>query len=186
MLSGGAALGIYHMGVVKSLWENGLLPHVISGSSAGSIVAAMLGTHNDEELREVMTHRESLVGLIKWNSPPRGYLFDVEHFSAKLKERIREMSFQEAFRHSGRAINITVSAYGYLVSRNILLEKVEENARNQALDRADRPDKRVEPGGRVERDQVAVVDREHDARAFDHHAPAGHVVVDEGHVGIPS
>ena len=84
MLSGGAALGIYHMGVVKSLWENGLLPHVISGSSAGSIVAAMLGTHSDEELREVMAHRESLVGLIKWNSPPRTHLFDVEHFNAKL------------------------------------------------------------------------------------------------------
>jgi len=111
MLSGGAALGVYHMGVVKSLWEHGLLPHVISGSSAGSIVTAVLGTHNDDELREFMAHREPMVDLIKWNSPPRAHLFDVEHFSRKLKERIREMSFQEAFRHSGRAINVTVSAY---------------------------------------------------------------------------
>lgn len=111
MLSGGAALGVYHMGVVKSLWENGLLPHVVSGSSAGSIVTAVLGTHNDDELREFMAHREPMVDLIKWNSAPRSHLFDVEHFGQKLKERIHEMSFQEAFRHSGRAINITVSAY---------------------------------------------------------------------------
>jgi predicted acylesterase/phospholipase RssA len=111
MLSGGAALGIYHMGVVKSLWENGLLPHVISGSSAGSIVAAVLGTHDDAELRELMASKTPLLGLIKWNSPPRSYLFDVEHFNRVLKERINELSFQQAFRHSGRAINITVAPY---------------------------------------------------------------------------
>ncbi|HMV72102.1 MAG TPA: patatin-like phospholipase family protein, partial [Pseudomonadales bacterium] len=81
MLSGGAALGIYHMGVVKSLWEHGLLPHVISGSSAGAVVAAVLGTHTDEELREIMAHRQSLVGLIRRNTARnRTHLFDVEHF----------------------------------------------------------------------------------------------------------
>ncbi len=111
MLSGGAALGIYHMGVVKSLWENGLLPHVISGSSAGSIVAAVLGTHDDSELRELMAGGEPLVGLIKWNRPLRSHLFDVAHFNRVLKERINELSFQQAFRHSGRAINITVAPY---------------------------------------------------------------------------
>lgn len=109
MLSGGAALGIYHMGVVKSLWEHGLLPHVISGSSAGAVVAAVLGTHTDEELREIMAHRQSLVGLIRRNTARnRTHLFDVEHFDRVLRERIGEMSFLEAFRHSGRAINITV------------------------------------------------------------------------------
>lgn len=49
MLSGGAALGFYHVGVVKALMLNGLLPRVISGASAGSIVAAMVSTRTDEE-----------------------------------------------------------------------------------------------------------------------------------------
>ena len=40
MLSGGGVLGFYHMGVVKTLLEQNLLPRVVSGSSAGSIVAA--------------------------------------------------------------------------------------------------------------------------------------------------
>jgi len=51
MLSGGAALGFYHVGVVKALMDNGLFPRVISGSSAGSIVCAMTGTRTDEECK---------------------------------------------------------------------------------------------------------------------------------------
>lgn len=49
LLSGGAALGFYHVGVVKALMDNGLLPRVLSGASAGSIVSAMIGTRSDEE-----------------------------------------------------------------------------------------------------------------------------------------
>jgi TAG lipase/steryl ester hydrolase/phospholipase A2/LPA acyltransferase len=108
MLSGGAALGIYHLGVVKSLWENGLLPQVISGSSAGSIVAALLGTHNDAQLRELMEAGEGILELIRYNRPPRPWLFDVDHFNRVLRTRVPEMSFQEGWKHSGREINITV------------------------------------------------------------------------------
>lgn len=49
LLSGGAALGFYHVGLVKALMENGLMPRVIGGSSAGSIVCAMIGTRTDQE-----------------------------------------------------------------------------------------------------------------------------------------
>ena len=41
MLSGGGVLGFYHLGVVKTLLDQGLLPRVISGSSAGSLRAAV-------------------------------------------------------------------------------------------------------------------------------------------------
>ena len=40
---GGAALGYYHIGLAKALWNEGLLPRVISGASAGSMIAATLG-----------------------------------------------------------------------------------------------------------------------------------------------
>ncbi|KAL3940704.1 MAG: hypothetical protein SGBAC_004800 [Bacillariaceae sp.] len=49
LLSGGAALGFYHVGVVKTLTQNRLMPRVLGGSSAGSIVCAMVGTRTDEE-----------------------------------------------------------------------------------------------------------------------------------------
>ncbi|GBG25581.1 Patatin-like phospholipase domain-containing protein AN0408 [Hondaea fermentalgiana] len=50
LLSGGARMGLYHVGVVKTLLEHRLLPRVISGSSAGSIIAAVLACKNDEEI----------------------------------------------------------------------------------------------------------------------------------------
>lgn len=43
LLSGGASLGIYHLGVIKALFEFGILPRVISGSSVGSIMASVVG-----------------------------------------------------------------------------------------------------------------------------------------------
>ena len=43
MLSGGGQLGHFHMGVLKAMIENNLLPNVISGSSAGSIFTAFGG-----------------------------------------------------------------------------------------------------------------------------------------------
>jgi len=42
-------LGFYHVGVVKALMTNGLMPRVLGGSSAGSIVTAIVATRTDEE-----------------------------------------------------------------------------------------------------------------------------------------
>ena len=50
-LSGGATMGLYHIGVIKALYEAKLLPRVISGASAGSIMCAILGTRTDKEVR---------------------------------------------------------------------------------------------------------------------------------------
>jgi hypothetical protein len=49
LLSGGGTLGFTHIGVLRALRESNLLPRVISGASAGSIVAAMICTHTDDE-----------------------------------------------------------------------------------------------------------------------------------------
>ncbi len=54
MLSGGASLGLYHMGVLKTLIENDLLPRVVSGASAGSIVASLMATRNDSECKALV------------------------------------------------------------------------------------------------------------------------------------
>lgn len=50
LLSGGATLGLIHIGVIKTLLEQKLLPNVFGGSSAGSICCALLATATDEEL----------------------------------------------------------------------------------------------------------------------------------------
>ncbi|CAB9518021.1 Patatin-like phospholipase domain-containing protein [Seminavis robusta] len=63
ILSGGAALGFYHCGVVKALMDNNLMPRVIGGSSAGSIVCSMLGTRTDDECRN------DLLNVMGTNAP---------------------------------------------------------------------------------------------------------------------
>ena len=59
--SGGAALGFYHAGVVKALMDNNLMPRVIGGSSAGSIVCAMIGCRTDEECKRDLYNVEGTV-----------------------------------------------------------------------------------------------------------------------------
>ena len=49
-LSGGAMMGCYHFGAVKALLETDLLPNIISGTSAGSVIGAMICTRTEEEL----------------------------------------------------------------------------------------------------------------------------------------
>ena len=50
MLSGGATLGMFHLGVIKALHEQDLLPRVLSGSSAGAIIAGMVCVRDDRQL----------------------------------------------------------------------------------------------------------------------------------------
>ena len=59
MLSGAGSLGPFHLGVAKALAEQGLLPAVISGASAGGLIAAAVCTRTDDELRE-MFERDAL------------------------------------------------------------------------------------------------------------------------------
>lgn len=42
--------GLYHLGVAKTLFEHGLLPRIISGSSAGAMIASLVCCRTTEEL----------------------------------------------------------------------------------------------------------------------------------------
>jgi len=115
MLSGGGVLGFYHLGVVKTLLEEGLLPRVISGSSAGSLVAGVVGTHTDEELRHFYdpanvhfeAEREaSVFSRMFFDANPQIDVSDLENIIARL---VPDMTFQEAYDKTGRQISITVA-----------------------------------------------------------------------------
>ncbi|KAJ3115606.1 hypothetical protein HDU96_000363 [Phlyctochytrium bullatum] len=51
-LSGGASFAYYHLGVLQALFEEKLLPEVITGTSAGSLMAALVCCRTDEEIIE--------------------------------------------------------------------------------------------------------------------------------------
>lgn len=53
-LSGGASFAWYHYGVVKALLDESLLPDVITGTSGGALVAALIATRTDNELQKLL------------------------------------------------------------------------------------------------------------------------------------
>ncbi len=55
LCSGGAGLGCYHFGVFKSLYEEGLLPKIIAGTSVGSKFAAFVCCRQPSEMPHVLT-----------------------------------------------------------------------------------------------------------------------------------
>lgn len=55
LLSGGATLGLKHLGVVKALHDNHALPRIISGTSVGSMIAAVTCCHTDQDLSSYMS-----------------------------------------------------------------------------------------------------------------------------------
>mmetsp|Transcript_4417 Transcript_4417/g.7507 ORF Transcript_4417/g.7507 Transcript_4417/m.7507 type:complete len:164 (+) Transcript_4417:365-856(+) len=49
-LSGGASFGKFHIGVIKALYEQDLLPRIIAGSSIGAMVAVGIASHKYSDL----------------------------------------------------------------------------------------------------------------------------------------
>mmetsp|Transcript_28388 Transcript_28388/g.66348 ORF Transcript_28388/g.66348 Transcript_28388/m.66348 type:complete len:683 (+) Transcript_28388:196-2244(+) len=141
MLSGGASLGMYHFGILKALSAQKLLPRVISGSSAGAIVAAIVGVRTNEEMAELFDDT-SRIRLEFFGNPvgslerklkrifQTGHLMDVSKLQKVLIDNIGHVTFHEAYERTGRIINITVSPgnsfekpriLNYLTSPNVLM-----------------------------------------------------------------
>jgi predicted acylesterase/phospholipase RssA len=134
LLSGGATLGMFHLGVIKALSEQGLLPRVISGSSAGAIIAGMVGTRDDAQLPQLFDaeslnvqafRRVSLRSAIR-----SGSLMDPAQLEECLRLNVGEETFTEAFERTRRIIGVTVSPadphhqgrlLNYLTAPNVLM-----------------------------------------------------------------
>ncbi|CAK7203701.1 Lipase 5 [Sporothrix eucalyptigena] len=123
VLSGGSVYGMAHIGVLKALFDCGLLPRIISGTSAGSIVAAVVCTKTDEEIPELLTrfaHGDLAVFTDKDNPDSwlthigralrYGAWHDSRHIARVMRDLMGDITFQEAFNRTRRILNITVSS----------------------------------------------------------------------------
>ena len=115
MLSGGGVLGFLHVGVVTELLRHGLLPRVVSGSSAGSIVAAALAAYTDEEMivLDLIALMESggadTKGLVRQWLSGAGSRFTAEDTEKLIESTIPDLTFGEAYAKTGRQVSITVA-----------------------------------------------------------------------------
>jgi len=129
-LSGGASLGYYHFGVIKALLDANELPRVISGTSAGALVAALVCCRTEEEVKvllvpELATKLTALEDDFKtWSKRmwKTGSRFDAVQWAKKsmwftlvrlsLMISIRHpkscfqgsMTFKEAYERTGRCV----------------------------------------------------------------------------------
>ncbi len=116
MLSGGATLGLFHVGVVRALYREGVLPTVMSGSSAGAIVAGTVGTRKVEDLEDLLDPQNAYYHF--WRVLPfrqmfkRGSVMDQTQLRRAVAKNIRDLNFEDAYKVSGRVLNITVSPAG--------------------------------------------------------------------------
>lgn len=127
MLSGGAAFGVYHLGVTRALWQERLLPEVIAGSSMGAIVAGAICNRNDRELAAFFgepqrIHREAFRWLGLGDILQKRYVMDQAQLHRHIRANMGSRSFREAFEHSGRTLNISVSPTRTLQKPRLLNE----------------------------------------------------------------
>ncbi|KAJ0424536.1 acyl transferase/acyl hydrolase/lysophospholipase [Aspergillus carlsbadensis] len=54
LLQGGSTFGLCHLGVVKALHLQGLLPRIITGTATGALIAALVGVHSEDELLDFL------------------------------------------------------------------------------------------------------------------------------------
>lgn len=80
-LSGGAALGYAHLGVLQAMEEAGIRPDCISGTSMGAIMGMMYAAgYKPQEIKEIIKkeHFDRLWGLFGPSLPKRGGVIPME------------------------------------------------------------------------------------------------------------
>ncbi|SMY24420.1 unnamed protein product [Zymoseptoria tritici ST99CH_1A5] len=122
MLSGGGTLGMCHIGVVKTLLDEGLLPRIVCGSSAGSIVGSVLCTQKPEivaaKLDELV---QGDLNVFQDDSEIQGVIgmglnilsgepgFRIKNLCRVMRNLLGDITFREAYNRTGMVLNIHVS-----------------------------------------------------------------------------
>lgn len=114
MMSGSGTFLYFHIGVIKALWSEGLLPRIISGASGGAMVGAAISTRRDDEIAEFFEPDH-----LMYNRQGDGVGRD---FRAMLPEMVKpedawdnicqeipDLTFQEAFALTGKHFNVSIA-----------------------------------------------------------------------------
>ncbi|KDP26217.1 hypothetical protein JCGZ_22463 [Jatropha curcas] len=117
LLSGGASLGAFHVGVVKTLVQHKLLPRIIAGSSVGSIMCSIVATRAWPELQsffedslhslQFFDQMGGLFTVVK-RVTTQGAVHEIRQLQWMLRHLTSNLTFQEAYDMTGRILAITV------------------------------------------------------------------------------
>ncbi|KAF7951508.1 hypothetical protein EAE96_006815 [Botrytis aclada] len=150
VLQGGAIFGLCHLGVVKALFNRGLLPRIVTGTATGALIAALVGIHTEDELPRFLNgesidlsafagKERGLQGTSGWWDTltrrvkrfyREGYFLDVKVLEDCVRANVGDLTFEEAYNKTKRVLNITVATSGkggvpnllnYLTAPNVLI-----------------------------------------------------------------
>lgn len=113
MFSGAGSLGAFHIGVAQELLAQDLMPRVVSGASAGSMVAALIGTHAQQATLELLTHSGVRANFKAVNdaeeAAPRPRRISQADLIDAVHAIIPDLTFAEALEESGIYLNVCVA-----------------------------------------------------------------------------
>eukprot|EP00127_Corallochytrium_limacisporum_P004731 Clim_evm85s172 gene=Clim_evmTU85s172 len=122
LMSGGGALAMYHLGVCKALWEQGLLPRILSGSSGGALISCLLCCTKDEDVYKLFeddgfdvqafnNHGETWsFGRKVLRLMSKGYLVPNHYLRECIRRYAGDMTFRESYNMTGRILNISINS----------------------------------------------------------------------------
>lgn len=114
MFSGSGTFLFFHIGVLKALWEENLIPDVISGSSGGAMIAAAAGSRPHDQLGELfdpkfLEFEENIKSIVKNLSPSKRRNLRKQDLIKIIERIIPDLTFEEAYQISGLKINISIT-----------------------------------------------------------------------------
>lgn len=136
LLQGGAMVSMSHLGVVKVLHEQRLLPQIITGTASGALVAALVCTTTDfglpticrgsginldafvrAQLQRSTSRLSSWLGSSFLATLRRRYkryratshFFDIDVLRQCTRDNLGDITFEEAYEKTGRILNINIA-----------------------------------------------------------------------------
>ena len=143
ILSGGASVGMFHLGILSVLLEFDILPKIIGGASAGSLTSALIGTNTKEELLYHSKNNFLSLNLTAFDNLPsrgsfvrklmrcfkHGYFIDKRPLKKFLVDNTFNLTFREAYEKTGIILNISITdschdkyrILNYITSPNVFI-----------------------------------------------------------------
>jgi TAG lipase/lysophosphatidylethanolamine acyltransferase len=134
---GGQVFGLCHLGVVKALHHQSLLPRIITGTAeAGALVAALVGVHSESELPGFLESQD-LAALSFGDNRTFRIGIDIAVLRSYVSEHVGDQTFYDAYDRTKRILNITLPGKGvlnYLTTPNVLIRTAASSSdENQHL-----------------------------------------------------
>ncbi len=131
---------MYHVGVIRTLWLQDMLPTIVTGSSAGSLTGSILCCSKQEDIWRMFEddytdfssfakEDTSLATKIR-RFISTGTVKEIQTVANFMRDNIGDITFKEAYEKTGFVLNVTVTGSGqhdhsrvlnYLTAPNVVI-----------------------------------------------------------------